>query len=174
MFLLTGCTSQPREAPLPTRAEPEEIVETALIYMAQPSFSSTDFAQQLTGLPVEHELLDMDEKYVYFTIDKAHYHGGHTLVELTTRPEKVEFASGVPTRQLLGDLIYRDKDRIFFRFPMYDLKVNPGRLIGAEYESAVYTVSLTELNQFRTNASIYGGDLEIMEENGSFFYNQGA
>jgi hypothetical protein len=137
--------------------EQEKMQRAMLSYMANPLFTGADFAQQITGTQAEHELLNLNEGMVYFSLD-AEENLDATLARLTAHPDQIESALLEGGGLVLGDYVYNVPGRHFFRFPATDFLVDETAVVSIDLSSAVYNVSVRELTDLIMDRTVYGGN----------------
>lgn len=170
-ILLFGCGKKDEHNPV---SENSLMKETVVSYMSQSEFTSKDFVQQVTGTNAELQVYDMQDKMLYFSVDKNGFERETLLSKLTEKPDAVEFGAEDNGRVKLGEYILNGLSKFFFRFPKNDLKVDSTRTINIKLGKYNYSMSLRELTNFGTNVSIYGGARDTTADGNIYTANHGA
>jgi len=142
--------------------------------MSDPSFINTDFTQQITSTKAELELYYVNEGMLYFSINKKDFDSSSTINMLCNDLAVVEFGKEEYGRINLGKFSLNGTDKFFFRFHKNDFRIDTSRSIRIDYGKYFYSVSLNELANFSGNKSVYGGKLDIVDEDVYHTANHGA
>lgn len=174
-----------KEEPAPKKIDPkereeQEARETILTYLSQPAFSNSDLGKQVTRTNAVLELYNLDEGMVYFSmraVQKPEYE--LVLSRLAKERGAVEFAQEKNGRLELGDYVWNNPKRYFFRFPAKDFKVNPKTVIKKRLGEFEYRVTIPELGRYLKNENTYNGYLQAVagvarDGRRIVFHNHGA
>ncbi len=149
--------------------------DVVVSYMSEPLFRNKDFVQQATGTEADLKLYDMDEKTLYFSINKKDYDSSTTLSKLTIDRSAVEFGFEQNGDVFLGSYTLKGTGRMLFRFPKNDFKPDSARSITIKLSNGIeYTQSLNELADFADDISVYGGKNDPEVKKNKYLANHGA
>jgi hypothetical protein len=148
--------------------------DAAVNYMSQPKFSCSDFTQQITGTEAQLQMFDMDEMYLYFSINKTDFDSSSTLNKMTVNPANVQFGYQSEGKMVLGAYTLKGTERYFFRFPKDEFRTDSSRTIKIDYGDIQYSVNAAELADFAGNKTVYGGKLDAFQGEYSYISNHGA
>ena len=149
--------------------------DVVVSYMSEPLFRCKDFVQQATGTEADLKLYDLDEKTLYFSINKKDYDSSTTLSKLTIDRNAVEFGFEQNGDVFLGSYTLKGTGRMLFRFPKNDFKPDSTRNITVKLSDGFeYTQSLNELADFADDISVYGGKSDPEIKKNKYLANHGA
>lgn len=172
-LLLAGCSGKksggrepvrerrPREeAEVDQQArELDRMRQVILSYLVDPSFTSTDFTQQITGTAAELEMYNLSEGNVYFSVPSRGY-DDTVLSKLSNNPSGVEFGELQGRKLALGNYLLSKPGVYFLRFPDDDFRVDKTRQVEIPFKGGIqYVLTVEDLYKFLTNKNIYGGYL---------------
>ena len=103
----------------------------------------------------------MDEHQLYFSLEKKYFLGDQTLKKLCLIPDKVEFSKFKNGIQTLGDYRFNDTSALFFRFPDSLFNLKKKLVFSVRYGPLTYTIKDSELVNYMTTRSVYGGEMYI-------------
>ncbi|MEM6763453.1 MAG: hypothetical protein AAF655_00955 [Bacteroidota bacterium] len=135
----------------------EKPLSAILTYMIRPGYAHEQFTEQVTGTSARLEYYDRKEKLLYFSIDSLGYEQSGNLTQLSLDTSKIVFARMEGQRQVLEDQIFDITDKYVFRIHLEDIYLDSTRSVFTHFGDIAYTASLTELRDFITNSSLYGG-----------------
>jgi hypothetical protein len=167
-MLITGCSRSVH------RAGESRVRESVIHYMTDPMFTNSDFTYQITGTRAELEMYNVDEKMLYFSINKSDFDSSSTIGKLCNNLAIVEYGREERGRINLGKYSLRGTDRFFFRFEKDDFRIDTSIIIKIDYGKYLYTISLNELADFSDNITIYGGKLDLLPDDSRNAANHGA
>ncbi|MBI4980967.1 transglutaminase domain-containing protein [Candidatus Woesearchaeota archaeon] len=150
-------------SPLPSAADKtsqDPLSRAVLEYLTQPTFTGTDFTQQVTGTKAELKRRNLDEGMAYFSLP-ANANYSETLGKLTRYPEKVESGQVEGNRLKLGNYLYSKPGWYFFRFPAADFKVDPGTVVKTDFDGVQYDITVAELADYLEGKNTYNGCLAM-------------
>lgn len=159
LCLVVGFFNQEALEDLIPSMHQKNIDQMALMYCAQPSFSSKGLLGQLTHSSAKLQAYDLDEQRVYFSLPDMVAHNPHELVKLTVHPENVEFANKKDGARHLGEYRLYLEDSELIRFPARDFRVDPKATVQVKFDGITYDLTLEELYSYSTDRSIYGGQV---------------
>lgn len=148
--------------------------ETIVSYMSQPTFINKDFTQQITGTNAKLHIYNVDEAELYFSIDKKDFDSLSTISSLTVNPSKVEYGHEENGWSRLGKYTLKNPDKLFFRFPVNDFKVDTSKVITIDFGKYKYTVTVNELTDFSNEKTVFGGKVETATGKNIYMANHGV
>ncbi|MCK4670041.1 MAG: transglutaminase domain-containing protein [Nanoarchaeota archaeon] len=171
--LLSGCggddaledrVAQSQKAKIKEQIEEElKIMRASILsYLAQPSFTSSDFMNQITGIDARMEMIELGDRMVYMSIPSDNDYN-EAAQKLSVDPNSVEWGQLDDEGNLvLGPYVLNKDDVYFMRVPIDDFKIDPETRVKINYKNVLnYDISMDELNDFIINKSIYGGLLNV-------------
>lgn len=170
-LIVSSCGKQSEDK---TNYSDTRLRDAIVNYMSQPKFSCADFTQQITGTEAQLQMFDMDDMYLYFSINKKDYDSILTLSNITVNPTRVQFGYESEGKMVLGAYTLKGSERHFFRFPKDEFKTDSSRTINIDFGKYHYTVTAYELADFAGNNTVYGGKLDAFQGEYSYISNHGA
>ncbi len=172
-IILTGCAQKQEEF---TDTHNSKRLRDAVVgYMSEPMFRSKDFVQQITGTEADLKLYDMDEKTLYFAINKTDFDSNTTLNKLTIDRSTVEFGFEQNGDVFLGSYTHKGTDRLLFRMPKHDFKPDSSRGVTVKFRDGIsYTQTILELADFADDSTVYGGNTGVETGKNKYMANHGA
>ncbi|MBK8147295.1 MAG: transglutaminase domain-containing protein [Acidobacteria bacterium] len=139
----------------------EEVRDSTVMMLAQPTFSGDEFASQVLGKG-KFERLDWKTKEAYFTFPKTDQ--GEFEEFLTTffsDQKKIEFAVEQNGKLALGkyQMTAGPESPHFFKTEMSNFRADPAKTLNFKFTNVDYTLSLAEMRDFTNNSQVYGGKL---------------
>lgn len=166
------------------RQKTEELTDThnnkrlrdvVVSYMSEPLFRNKNFVQQVTGTEADLKLYDLDEKTLYFSINKTDYDSAGTLNRLTIDRNAVEFGFEQNGDVFLGSYTLKGTGRMLFRFPKNDFKPDSTRIIAVKMPGGIeYTQTINELADFADDVTVYGGKNDPEVKKNKYLADHGA
>jgi hypothetical protein len=158
---------------------------TAIMYLAQPSFSGGKLLFCLTGSrDIKVEMVDFSENSIYFSIDSKKYSPSElskvtkskskVAFGLTSKSQKLKITQESDGPILLGNWNYAVYNRYFFRIDFSDFKISHKKLVFTYNDGVFYDISLRELNQYMRNSNTFNGKIFVVQKDGSLMVNHGA
>ena len=138
-----------------------EITESAIVLLAQPSFSGDEFRRQLLGRGSIVKYA-WREKQVYFTFpETGEAEFQDFLLTYIHDPSKVDFGKLEGGRIKLDDykLTVSPAASRFFKTTANNVRINPHQGLSFQFSTANYNISLEELRNFSNNSQLYGGKI---------------
>lgn len=149
--------------------------DVVVSYMSEPTFRSKDFVQQVTGTEADLKLYDMDERTLYFSINKKDYDSATTLNKLTIDRNAVDFGFEQNGDVFLGAYTLKGTGRMLFRFPKNDFKPDSTRNVSVKLGNGMeYSQTVNELADFADNVSVYGGKNDPEVKKNKYLADHGA
>lgn len=149
--------------------------DVVVSYMSEPLFRNKDFVQQITGTEADLKLYDLDEKTLYFSINKKDYDSSTTLSKLTIDPNAVEFGFEQNGDVFLGSYTLKGTGRMLFRFPKNDFKPDSTQSVTVKLPGGIeYVQSMNELADFADDVSVYGGKNDPEVKKNKYLADHGA
>lgn len=138
-----------------------EITESAIVLLAQPSFSGDEFRRQLLGKGTIVKYA-WREKQVYFTFpETGEAEFQDFLLTYILDPAKVDFGKLEGGRINLDDykLTVSPAASRFFKTTANNVRINPHKGLSFQFSTANYNITLEELRNFSNNSQLYGGKI---------------
>lgn len=150
----------------PVPADPKEILaseikESAVLLLAQPTFSGDEFRTQLLG-KARLEKYAWREKVAYFTFpetDEGEFQ--QFLAKYFTDVSKVDFGKMENERVVLDSykLTPGPSATRFFKTTTDNFRLDTGQTVTFPFQGVDYSLSLEELRNLSNNSLLYGGKL---------------
>jgi hypothetical protein len=173
VIAISGCARKQEE--LTDTHNSKRLRDAVVGYMSEPMFRNKDFVQQITGTEADLKLYDMDEKTLYFAINKVDFDSNVTLNKLTIDRNTVEFGFEQNGDVFLGEYTLKGTSRLLFRIPKNDFKPDSSRSVTVKFTSGLsYTQSIIELADFADDTTVYGGSTGVETKKDKYMANHGA
>jgi hypothetical protein len=139
----------------------EEIRDSTVYMLAQPSFSGDEFRRQILGKGRLQRFV-LKKKEVYFSFpqtDEKEFED--FLNKYFAAREKVEIGAQKNGKITLGDyvLTVSPESFYFFKTPLENIKIDAAQTLVFPFQNINYTLNLQELQNFINNSQVYGGKL---------------
>jgi hypothetical protein len=153
-------TSKPREK---TAEEflAEEIRDSAVMMLAQPTFSGDEFETQILGKG-KFQWLDRKKREAYFSFPQAEQtEFEEFLNKYFANRAKLEMGTEKGGKIRLGDLTMTvsPETAYFFKTPLENIKIEPNQTLNFPFKTVNYTLNLAEMKNYTDNSNVYGGKL---------------
>jgi transglutaminase-like putative cysteine protease len=152
----------------------KRIRDAFISYMSEPMFRNKDFVQQVTGTEADLKLYDLDEKALYFVINKRDFDSTTTLSRITIDPGNAEFGFEQNEKVFLGAYTLQSTSRFLFRIPRNDFRADTSVIVKVILDEAEYNITAFELADFAENISVYGGETDAETSKQKYMANHGA
>lgn len=173
LIIFTGCAKKQDE--LTDTHNSKRLRDAVVGYMSEPMFRNKDFVQQITGTEADLKLYDLDEKTLYFVINKSDFDSSTTLNKLTIDKNSVDFGFEQNGDVFLGAYTLKGTNRHLFRIPKNDFKPDSSRSVTVKFKDGiVYTQSIIELADFADDSTVYGGNTGVETRKNKYMANHGA
>jgi hypothetical protein len=144
----------------PDEARSEEIRNTTVLMLAQPTFSGEEFRQQVLGKGrLVKFVRSLKDAYFIFhadSDDEFQQFVGKYFVDQS----KLEFAKAENGEDELGGYRIPDENGMkFFRTTLENIHIDPNQQLSFKLADAAYDVSLNELRNLANSSELYGGKL---------------
>jgi len=141
-------------------ARAEEIRDTTVMMLAQPTFSGEDFRQQVLGKGrLVKFVRSLKDAYFIFPADNDNEFQqfvGKYFVD----PSKIDYAKSENGEDELGGYkIPAENGTKFFRTSLENIQIDPTQKLSFKLPDGTYDVSLNELRNLVNNSELYGGKL---------------
>lgn len=141
-------------------ARAEEIRDTTVMMLAQPTFSGEDFRQQVLGKGrLVKFVRSLKDAYFIFPADNDNEFQqfvGKYFVD----GSKIDYAKNENGEDELGGYKIPAENGIkFFRTSLENIQIDPTQQLSFKLPDATYDVSLNELRNLVNNSELYGGRL---------------
>jgi hypothetical protein len=141
-------------------ARAEEIRDTTVMMLAQPTFSGEDFRQQVLGKGrLVKFVRSLKDAYFIFPADNDNEFQqfvGKYFVD----GSKIDYAKNENGEDELGGYkIPAENGMKFFRTSLENIQIDPTQQLSFKLPDATYDVSLNELRNLVNNSELYGGRL---------------
>lgn len=145
-----------------SKAVVSDLQRTALSYAAQPRFAGNGIFQGITDTDAQLEKYDLEGQQVYVSFPGDSTQLAEALPKITTAPGSVDYADWENGRWELGNYLYRDRGRYFFRFSASELNVSADTEITQWFTEEVrYSIRVSQLSNYISNKPIYGGPTSL-------------
>lgn len=138
---------------------PTDIQKALATYIKLPQFTSKDFVFQALDSTAMFQHYDSEEEFFYFTIDSSKVTDQSYLSKLAIHQEAVQFGQYKDGHLRLGKYVCGRPNQIFFRIPLWNIKVDSSRTIKQYYHNSWYEITLNQLSSYVTNRNLYGGNI---------------
>ena len=139
----------------------QEIRESMIFMLAQPSFTGQEFREQLLGKATISKYAWRD-KQVYFTFpESSEEEFGEFVKEYIIDESKIDFGKTEAGRIKLDSYTLRISPYAakFFKTNTNNFKLNTDQSLTFPYATVSYTASLNELKNLANSSQLYGGQL---------------
>lgn len=137
----------------------KEINDNAILMLSQPTFSGEEFRKQILGKG-RLQRYDWVNKDVYFSYPQADAKEFEEFAQkFFINRAKIEPGKESGGKIQLGkySLMITPESGYFFRTPFDNVKIETNQTVTFPYKTAVYDISLNELNNFVNDSVVYGG-----------------
>jgi hypothetical protein len=153
-------SSKPREK---TDAErfAEEIRDSAVLMLAQKTFSGDEFEKQILG-KAKFQWFDWKKREAYFSYPEAEQSEfDEFLNKYFVNRAKIEMGTESGKNLRLGETgMTKSADvKYFFKTPMDNFKIEPNQTLNFPFKTVNYTLNLDEMKGFTDNSKVYGGKM---------------
>jgi hypothetical protein len=141
-------------------ARAEEIRNTTVMMLAQPTFSGEEFRQQVLGKGrLVKFVRTLKDAYFIFPADNDNDFQ-QFVSKYFVDPAKLEFAKAENGEEELGGYKIPDENgQKFFRTSLENIQIDPDQQLSFKLADATYEVSLNELRNLANSSELYGGRL---------------
>jgi len=141
-------------------ARAEEIRNTTVMMLAQPTFSGEEFRQQVLGKGrLVKFVRTLKDAYFIFPADNDDDFQ-RFVSKYFVDPAKLEFAKAENGEEELGGYKIPDENgQKFFRTSLENIQIDPDQQLSFKLADATYDVSLNELRNLANSSELYGGRL---------------
>ena len=141
-------------------ARAEEIRNTTVMMLAQPTFSGEEFRQQVLGKGrLVKFVRTLKDAYFIFPADNDNDFQ-QFVSKYFVDPAKLEFAKAENGEEELGGYKIPDENgQKFFRTSLENIQIDPDQQLSFRLADATYEVSLNELRNLANSSELYGGRL---------------
>jgi len=141
-------------------ARAEEIRNTTVMMLAQPTFSGEEFRQQVLGKGrLVKFVRTLKDAYFIFPADNDDDFQ-QFVSKYFVDPAKLEFAKAENGEEELGGYRIPDENgQKFFRTSLENIQIDPDQQLSFKLADATYDVSLNELRNLANSSELYGGRL---------------
>lgn len=139
----------------------EEIRDSTVMMLAQPTFSGDDFSRQILGKGRLQRYV-WDKKEVYFSYPQTDAQEFEEFLnKYFADRAKVEIGTEKGGKIRLGDYILTisPESFYFFKTPLENIKIEPNQTLNFPFKNVNYSLSLEEMRNFTNNSQIYGGKM---------------
>lgn len=138
----------------------EEIRDSTVLLLAQPSFTGDEFRQQILGKGRLQRLV-LKKKEVYFSYPQGEQEFEEFLSKYFVDRQRVEIGEQKNGKITLGDyvLTVSPESFYFFKTPLENVRIDAAQTLSFPFKDVNYTLNLQELRNFINNSQVYGGKL---------------
>jgi hypothetical protein len=138
----------------------EEIRDSTVMMLAQPTFSGEDFRQQILGKGrLQRYVWDKKEVYFSFPQTDSRAEFEEFLDKYFTDRAKVEIGEEKGGKIKLGNYIMTvsPENFYFFKTPLENIRIEPEQTLNFPFKNVNYSLTLEEMRNFTNNSQVYGG-----------------
>lgn len=139
----------------------EEIRDSTVLMLAQPTFSGAEFSQQILGKG-RLQRFAWKTKEAYFSFPQGTPEEFHEFLnKFFIDRAKVEIGTESRGKIQLGDykMTVSPENFYFFKSPLENIKIEPAQTLKFPFKNVDYLLSLEEMRNYTNNSQIYGGKL---------------
>ena len=139
----------------------EEIRDSTVTMLAQPTFSGDEFEKQILGKG-KFQWFDRKKREAYFSFPQAEASEfDEFLNKYLVNRAKIEMGVETKGKSKIGDftLELSPKSQYFFKTSLDNIKIEPNQTLSFPFKTVNYTLNLDELKGFTDNSKVYGGKL---------------
>ncbi|MEP6902610.1 MAG: hypothetical protein ABJA66_12715, partial [Actinomycetota bacterium] len=139
----------------------EEIRDSTVMMLAQPTFSGDEFEKQILGKG-RFQRFDWKKREAYFSFPQAEAAEFDEFVnKYFTNRAKIEIGAENGGKIKLGDyvLTVSPENAYFFKTPLENIKIEPNQTLNFPFKNVNYTLNLSEMKGFVDNSKVYGGKM---------------
>jgi len=139
----------------------EEIRDSVVLMLAQPTFSGDEFEAQILGKG-KMQRFDWKKREAYFSYPQADQtEFDEFLNKFFVDRMKVEIGLNTNGEIRLGNYTMNvsPENNFFFKTPITNVKIEPKQNLKFAFKDVNYDISLEEMRQFTNNSAVYGGKL---------------
>lgn len=139
----------------------EEIRNSTVMMLAQPTFSGDEFEKQILGKG-RFEWFDRKKREAYFSFPEADQSEfDEFLAKYFVNPKKLEIGAEKGGNIKIGELtIPVSADlKYFFKSSLENIRIEPNQTLNFPFKTVNYTLNLNEMKGFTDNSRVYGGKL---------------
>lgn len=173
LIALMACLSCNRQDSENVLSPYETMQREAINFIAQPLFSGDYIFYKVTSAKANLERYYVDTKQLYFTCNKQDYNDAN-LNKFVISKDSLTVAKEENGVLVLGDKRYYDNEKVFFKMPLSNFKVDTTRVIETPYKNATYKITLPQVLNFSYLRSALGGGAIAITETNSHFMNHGS
>lgn len=139
----------------------EEIRDSTVMMLAQPTYSGDEFETQILGKG-KMVWLDWKKREAYFSYPPAEQaEFDEFLNKYFVKRSKIEMGEDKDGTIKLGkyDWTASEKTKYFFKTPIENFKIEPNQTLNFPFKTVNYSLNLAEMKGFTDNSKVYGGKL---------------
>ncbi|MBS1794606.1 MAG: transglutaminase domain-containing protein [Acidobacteria bacterium] len=139
----------------------EQIRDSTVLMLAQPTFSGDEFAKQILG-KARFQWLDRKKREAYFSYPPAEAaEFDEFLNKYFADPKKIEMATEKNGKLLIGDfsLALSENNKYFLKTSVDNVRIDPHQTLSFPFKGFDYTLSLEEMKGYTDDTWVYGGKL---------------
>lgn len=138
----------------------EEIRDSTVLMLAQPTFSGEDFRQQILGKGrLQRYVWDKKEVYFSFPQTDSRAEFEEFLNKYFADRAKVEIGEEKGGKIMLGKytMTVSPENFYFFKTPLENIRIEPEQTLNFPFKNANYSLTLEEMRNYTNNSQVYGG-----------------
>lgn len=168
LFFIGSCSSKKAEI------DPYEKMQLeAINFIAQPTFSGNYIFYKVTSAKANLERYYVDTKQLYFTCNKQDYNTVN-LNKFVINKDSITMAKEENGVFVLGNMRYKDPEKVFFKMPLSNFKVDSTKIIETRYKKATYKITLPQILNYTYLRSAIGGGIIVIADKNTQFMNHGS
>lgn len=166
--VMISCSSQKEKRDPYAKMQAE-----AMNLIAQPMFSGDYIFYKVTSAKANLERYYVDTKQLYFTCNKQDYNDAN-LNKFVINKDSITVGKEENGVLVLGTMRYNDPEKVFFKMPLSNFKVDSTKLIETPYKSVTYKITLPQILDFTYLRSAIGGGAIVLTNENTRFMNHGS
>lgn len=139
----------------------EEIRDSTVYMLAQPTFSGDEFEKQILGKG-KMEWFDRKKREAYFTFPQAEQAEFDEFVsKYIANRKKLDMGIETGGKIKLGEYTWTiaPETGYFFKTALENIKIEPSQTLNFPFKTVNYSLNLDEMKGFTDNSKVYGGKL---------------
>lgn len=139
----------------------EDIRNSTVMMLAQPTFSGDEFEAQILGKG-KFQWLDRKKREAYFSFPQAEAaEFDEFLNKYFVNRAKLEMGAENEGKIKVGELMMNasPETAYFFKTAVENIKIEPEQTLNFPFKTVNYTLNLAEMKNYTDNSTVYGGKL---------------
>ena len=145
----------------------------AINLIAQPLFSGDYIFYKVTSAKANLERYYVDTKQLYFTCNKQDYNDSN-LNKFVITKDSITVGKEENGALVIGDMRYNDPEKVFFKMPLSNFKIDSTKIIETPYKAVTYKITLPQILDYTYLRSAIGGGAVVVTNENTHFINHGS